>query len=246
MSYSKSLAVCLLKYNDKRTGELHILDEDYNIDTIYYTNSKRGIVKAKWYNIEERSLDNPIFKKNTDIYLEDFMIDISIERRILDKYIEKYTNKSTKKMISPQKDQEVIVMNPRNDLVVPERSMDSIYVLYALQKRYHFLKDKKIRKDLKHKIKENVQKEEREVFYKLISYLGEEWKKEEQNSKKIYDYEQRITHWLKGDPFLEFDSISREEFEYAYNHRVYEEKSQLFWDSCAEYLGCPVKAIKLE
>ena len=86
LSYSKSLAACLLKYNKFTDNELHICFD--NINFIQYA-SPKGYHKIKDYVIQDRLANIKLFnpqKLNDVIELTHFVVDVS-NNEILDNYL---------------------------------------------------------------------------------------------------------------------------------------------------------------
>ena len=138
-SYSKSLAACILKYNKNADNELHIFDEGINLDSILYVDSD-GKLQRDFYSLRERLYwghKRPFFADGGKITLRNFVIDVS-DNDLVDEYLRLYTGKGRKKIASPEKDSEVAVMNPSNDLTIIQY-LSTVYTLYALQYRYRFL-----------------------------------------------------------------------------------------------------------
>ena len=147
-SYSKSLAVCLFKYNKFSDNELHIFfDDRIYVNKIFYTN-EMGLFCHKDYSISEsvaiiqaNEKDN-LFNTSGYIILNGFVIDIS-NNDLLDVYLQYYSGAERKRVASPQKDCEVVVLNPANDQSI-RNYIGAVYVIYALQKKYEFLLNKEV------------------------------------------------------------------------------------------------------
>lgn len=243
LSYSKSLATCILKYNKYTDNELHICITNGLRDYILYI-SPRGNKRCKHYSIQDRIDGEPLFNGNGKIQLVSFIIDIS-DNSLIDEYLKRYAKVGKKALASPEKDSEVVVMNPPNDLII-NQYIDAVYILYALQLKYHFLCDEQIRAAL---IKELYTMDEfrflscpyeRIAFVNLISYLSSNWQYEHEISKGIYDYSQAEEHISAYyDPILQFHGIMQGTFEDSYNLGSYNENvlSDLFWRYCGKYLG---------
>lgn len=242
LSYSKSLATCLLKYNKYIDNELHICMIQGCKDYILYI-SPKGNIKCKLYSINDRIDDKALFHKGGQIQLLQFIIDVS-NNSLVDEYLRYYTGVGKKVLASPEKDSEVIVMNPPNDLII-NQYMDAVYILYALQLRYNFLSDTDIRQALILKLM-NMEAfrfeycpQEREAFIKLIRYLSVNWRYEYRISKKIYDYLEKCEHLsIYYDSILQFYGIMKDDFEESYHNSTYNENviSDLFWEYCYKYL----------
>lgn len=145
LSYSKSLATCLLKYNKFEDNVLHICRANSDCNYINYISPKGK--KFREYNLAKRiSATKPVFKKDGKIMLLGFVIDVS-NNEIVDEYLRCYQDKGMKKRISPEKDAEIVIMNPRNDNPI-DNYMSFVYMLYALQMKYNILNVFNIRERL--------------------------------------------------------------------------------------------------
>lgn len=242
LSYSKSLATCLLKYNKFADNELHIYNDGYARNLIRYIPHK-GHDKTKRYSIQDRLNNNPLFVKDGKIGLLGFNIDIS-NNTLLNKYLCIYTGTGKKAFASPEKDKEVIVLNPTNDYSIKEY-MDSVYILYALQLRYSFLKNTNLVNYLINALyamepyRFEYCPNEREAFVMLVNYLSNFWEYEECISQKIYSYARKEEHISFGyDSILQFDGIMTLNFNDAYALSDYNSNviSELIWECCKAYL----------
>ena len=121
LSYSKLLGVCLLKYNEYADNELHInmdyLEGVYGGVYFYYKkedeNLKTGYVPF--------DLMNGLFglkkqKYGKKIKLLNFNIDVS-DNNLLDEYLKKMTGTGRKKVASPEKDKEILLMQALIDIL---------------------------------------------------------------------------------------------------------------------------------
>lgn len=243
LSYSKSLATCILKYNRFADNELHIYDTKCNANYINYI-SPHNKFKFKSYFIQDRINNKPFFTGNGNIKLLHFIIDVS-NNALVDEYLKKYTGKGKKFFASPEKDHEVIVMNPQCDMVIHEY-MPSVYILYALQLTYNFLNNKHILFSLLNDLKNMNNAEfmfcpnERQALICLVLYLSNKWEQEYQISKNIYNYSDADTKIpTYYDPLWQFhDIITDKDFNLSlflstYNRNVV---SDLFWKYCYIYL----------
>lgn len=241
LSYSKSLATCILKYNKFTDNELHIYSPEF-INKISYKTSKNN-EKQKSYMIQNRIGGKHLFNnKSGKIQLLNFVIDVS-NNSLVDQYLRYYTNVGMDPYASPEKDKEVVVMNPTNDLII-NQYMDAVYILYALQLKYNFLGNIIIRKDLLMEL-DNLDTfrfknpDEKKAFIKLIIYLCNKWNIEKLISQRIYNYSKKEKFFLAHyDPILQFHGIMRDSFEDSYHLKTYNENilSDLFWKYCARHL----------
>lgn len=243
LSYSKSLATCILKYNKYTDNELHICIINGWKDYITYISPKNN-TKCRLYDIQNRINGNPLFNKTGEIQLLNFIIDVS-DNILLNEYLKYYSNAGKKIIASPEKDNEVVVMNPPNDLVI-NQYMDAVYILYALQLKYRFLSNVKIQSalllELDHMdaFRFEYCPHEKIAFIHLILYLSANWQYEYQISKKIYHYSENEEHLsMSYDPILQFHGIMKDNFAESYKLSTYNENviSDLFWKYCGQYLG---------
>ena len=139
-------------------------------------------------------------------------------------------------------------MNPPNDLVI-NQYMDAVYILYALQLKYEFLSDVRIRRTLISELK-NMDEfhfeycpHERIAFIKLILYLSTNWNYERRISMRIYNYSENEEHLsMYYDPILQFYGIKKDSFDESYYLSTYNENviSDLIWKYCRIYLSCSI------
>jgi hypothetical protein len=238
LSYSKSLAICSLKYNEFADNELHIYDNYISLNYISYISHKRKH-KLKRYSLAERLQGKTLFYKSGPIQLRSFVIDIS-NNALLDQYLSQYTDSGLKQYASPEKDCEVVVMNPANDLTI-SRYIDAVYVLYALQYKYNFLNNYNVKKALICELRKMADirfegcPKERDALIKLVSYLSSYWLYEKKISQKTYITSSSKEHqsmWY--DPIWQFNDIISLDFMDSYNRRDNYETvvACLFWEYC--------------
>ncbi len=240
LSYSKSLATCLLKYNTFADNELHIMNSNI-MDYIRYQNED-GHFKYKSYSIKKRLNGKKLFQTPGKIRITNFIIDVS-DNYLLEQYLQTYTNVGRKSYASPEKDHEVIVMNPPKDYPICNY-MNSIYTLYALNLRYNFLKKHQIVHGIINQLR-NLEKfrfsnpYECYAIIKLICYLANHWKYEYKLSKKILDESDNKVHLsICFDSILQFNSILKDDFMVAYSLCADTEDiiTRIFWNYCYIYL----------
>lgn len=240
LSYSKSLGVCLLKYNGYCDNELHICDDD-NIgydNLIYYDESNYGL-QYEYYSLKDALYMGRLFNGEGKIKLYNFAMDVS-DNNVLNQYLLKFTNIGLKKFASPEKDSEVVMMQAYNDRVV-KNYLNSIYVLYGLQLKYRFLWYDNVAERV---ICEILQLEdfrfdnceqEREAIVFLIRYLYDNTEQEELINKKIFEYAYKKEHLpLYYDSMLQFHGIQEDSFEDSYCLSDYNDNvvSDIFWRHC--------------
>ncbi len=243
LSYSKSLATCLFKYNKYTDNELHIYNEPIVMNSItYYSNDGRIIYEP--YSICERLDKRRILYSNNLIKLTNFIIDVS-DNKLLEKYLKYYTGIGKKIYVSLEKDNEVIVMTSKNDIII-NYYLDSVYVLYALQMRYGFLNDAFIRNSLIMELEDLEDSRfefcpnERYALILVINYLTCNWNFEYQISQNIYQYVKNKEHVsVYYDSIIQFLDILEYDFDEVFSLKCYNENvvSDLFWKYCSYYLN---------
>lgn len=243
LSYSKSLGVCLLKYNEHVDNELHIccVDNYCYENSIHYITSKE-IFKYKYYSLRDGLSNNKLFKGEGEIKLCNFVIDVA-NNDILNKYLMKYTNVGLKQYASPEKDSEVVMMQAKNDVVI-EQYMDSIYILYALQLKYHFLRSQTVVENLIKEVRrlENFRfdgcEQERDAIIFLIQYLYCNRECEIEANQKIFNYVEKKEHLSSYyDSILQYHGVMHDDFENSYYLSDYNDNviSSIFWEYCRRY-----------
>lgn len=240
LSYSKSLATCLLKYNNFADNELHIMSSNY-LNSLWYINSN-GEYERKPYHIKKRLNGKRLFQDSGKIKITNFIIDVS-DNRLLEKFLQTYTGIGRKSYASPEKDHEVIVMHPLNDFSICNY-MNSIYTVYALNLKYNFLKKPFIVYGIINQLRklDNYRfsnPDERSAIIKLICYLAHHWKYESKISKKILDESDNKMHpSICFDSILQFNSIINDDFMDAYHLCAETEDviTHIFWNYCYIYL----------
>lgn len=240
LSYSKSLATCLLKYNNFADNELHILNSSY-LNFFWYINAN-GAHKRKSYSIKKRLNGERLFQNSGKIKITNFIIDVS-DNRLLKHFLQTYTGIGLKSYASPEKDHEVIVMNPPIDYSICNY-MNSIYTIYALNLRYNFLKNHYIVRGIVHELK-NLEEwrfqspHECDAIIKIIYYLASHWKYELDISKKILNESYGKMHpSICFDSISQFNSILKNDFmdAYALCADTADVVTIIFWNYCNKYL----------
>lgn len=172
LSYSKSLGVCLLKYNNYTDNELHISHITPN--QLFYYDCKKEQSKVIWYDIHYGMQDYEFKHSNRKIVLCNFSLDVSDNAQV-NYYLNRFTGVGKKKYASPEKDKEVVLMQSPNDLVISQYT-DSVYLLYALVYKYGM--SEYIFRNLYHKIAtldefrfDYCPETEREALLNIVSYL---------------------------------------------------------------------------
>lgn len=216
LSYSKSLGVCLLKYNKFADNQLRINNLDDIEDFVFYYVLKSKKVKCKTFNLKEGIK----YKKNRKIKLINFKIDIS-NNILLDEYMRKETGIGLKKVASPEKDKEVLLMQSPYDMVIT-CYLESVYLLYALYLKYGM--NEGIYNNLLNKIStlEDFRfvccgESERDALIAIVNYLYYNGEDEKEMSQKIYQDSRKseeISFYY--NPILQLHDIQIESFNDSY------------------------------
>jgi hypothetical protein len=155
----------------------------------------------------------------------------------------KYTNAGLQQYASPEKDSEVVMMQAKNDVVI-ERYIDSIYILYALQLKYHFLRSQTVVENLIKEVKQLQDfrfdgcEQERDAIIFLIQYLYRNREYEIKVNQKIFNYMEKKDHLsLSYDSILQYHGIMHNDFEDSYYLSDYNDNviSEIFWKYCGRY-----------
>ena len=244
LSYSKSLGVCLLKYNQFLDNELHIC----NVNNMWYENaiyyfSPNQHFKHKFYSLQDALYSRGLFKGNDEITLINFVLDIANNKSLSD-YLFKFTNTRLKPYASPEKDYEVIMMQAFDDVTI-NIYIDSIYLLYALQLKYNFLRSPDIVNlliceiyDLEDFRFNNCEHERKAIIF-LIQYLYSETEFEKIAFEEMLKYsEQReifygYYHSLLQRQGVMYDSL--EDTYYLLSDYIDDVVSSIFWKYCMIY-----------
>lgn len=180
LSYSKSLTVCLLKYNNNHNGELHICFPKYvNYISFYLLeyDSKCSRIVQKYSIKKLFLLKKQLLSK--EIVLSNICLDIS-NNKTLNQYLVNNTSNGIglKTYASPEKDKELLLYNPNNDFCISIINMDFVFLLYSLAIKgfltkiivEKLLKYIKIDKDAYFSTMGNGESEKKALFH-LICYL---------------------------------------------------------------------------
>lgn len=132
LSYSKSLGVCLLKYNQYTDNALHISRVPQNC--LWYYDCKKQQQQVISYDMRSGLPAYELNHPNREIILQNFSLDVS-DNNLVDSYLRSHTGVGKKKVASPEKDKEVLVMQSPDDLIVSQYT-SSVYLLYALVRKY--------------------------------------------------------------------------------------------------------------
>lgn len=221
LSYSKSLGVCLLKYNKFTDNELHInRDTIYNCIYFYDLKNQNMVPEFAPFNLYHGLYDLAAEYKKSEIILQNYHVDVS-DNSLLDRYLQMTTGIGRKKMASPEKDKEVVLMQSPNDIIISEYS-DSVYLLYALVLEYGMKES--IYKELMSKIYtlekyrfEFCGEAERYGLLQIIEYLYQNGKYEREMSQRVLQYSLKSEHLsLYYDSILQLHGIQDDSFEDSY------------------------------
>jgi hypothetical protein len=242
LSYSKSLGVCLLKYNKFADNELHINISNMN-DFVCFYSSKDQNMECVPFNLSNSLYGLTSKDKEREIILQNFQVDVS-DNNLLNSYLLRTTGTGRKKMASPQKDKEVLLMQSPNDIVISDYS-ESVYLLYALSLKFGMKKS--IYENLVNKIYtlENFRfqfcgESERFGLIQIIKYLYRYGGYEKQMSQRILrDSLGAETVPVYYDPISQLHDIQEDSFEESYMLSDYNMNivSAWIWDCYSqEYL----------
>lgn len=219
LSYSKSLGVCLLKYNKYTDNELHI-NRWYNCDFVGYYDIDTREDKCVPYNLVVGIEDIAVKLKNKELILINFAVDVS-DNNLLDEYLQNVTGIGRKKVASPEKDKEVILMQSPEDIVISDY-LDSVYLLYALFLKYGM--NESIYTKLIHKIRDLGDyrfgfcgEQERDALLFIVDYLYYHGEYEIEMSIPVFlDSQQAEYDGIYYDSFLQLQGIQNESIEESY------------------------------
>lgn len=243
LSYSKSLGICLLKYNKYTDNEIHI-NERYIGDYIHYFDLKEQKREIEPYSLDYAFPDIWINKTKQNVCLVNFALDVS-NNDLLDCYLKKYTGVGRKKVASPEKDNEVLLFQSPSDFVIKQYS-DSVYLLYALVMKFGMKKcihDELVEYIFK---LENFRFEfcnpnERIAIIKVIDYLFN-FQKVERNMSAAVIMDSYKSCDISGyyDPITQFHDIQNQWFEDSFALSDYNDNviSRGIWCIYNKYRGC--------
>ena len=243
LSYSKSLGICLLKYNEFADNELHIKMNDYADGVYFYDLKNPEMLFYSPFDLSYGLMDVSFIQAKSEIILLNFKVDVSYNN-LLDGYLKMKTGIGRKKIASPEKDREVLCMQSPNDIIISSYS-NSVYLLYALSLKYGMKES--IYKNLINKIYnleefrfQDCGESERYGLLQIVDYLykygiyerkiSQRLVKDSLNSKIIPVY---------YDPISQLHDIQKNSFLDSYMLRDYNENivSDWIWDCYAqEYL----------
>lgn len=215
LSYSRSLGVCLLKYNEYTDNELHLLD-GFHDNCIWYYDCSNAQFKVTGYNIYHGFLDIPEGWPDRAIVLQNFSLDVSDNEQV-NRYLSYFTKTGRKKYVSPEKDREVVWMQSPYDLVISQYT-DAVYLLYALVSKYGMSSNLYV--NLWNEINtlrdfrfEYASGTEKMALLKVVEYLYWYQNTEREIGRKVFQDSlqgDRIT--ASYDPIQQLHDIQRESF----------------------------------
>ncbi|MBE6063573.1 MAG: hypothetical protein E7207_08520 [Clostridium butyricum] len=243
LSYSKSLGICLLKYNQYAYNELHINMNNWCDGVYFYDLKNPGVPCYCPFDLSYGLLKMSSLQTRTQIILLNFQVDVS-NNNLLDSYLKVKTRTGRKKCASPEKDKEVLCMQSPNDIIISQY-LDSVYILYALSLKYGMKKSIYINlineiSNLEEFRFQFCGESERDGLLKIVDYLY-----------RYGDYERKISSivvkdsWKSKkvpvyyDPISQLHDIQKDSFLDSYRLSDYNENivSDCIWDCYSqEYL----------
>lgn len=214
-SFTRSLAVALFKYNKWMDNPLiicfsHIpenyieyFDENNNPDSVFYsiTSHLKGYPLLCQLKI-----------KTSKIKIHNFCLAVD-DNLYLDNYFRHRTDIGRKKMASPEKDEEVIMLRAPQSRYMISESLPELYIIYALHLKSGFLRDEDIRDELKEKImqyaEDCIDKMEANSFRILIDYLAQLNINEEKSHPSILSA-QKNPPMYEGEYTMALDILNAE------------------------------------
>ena len=242
ISYSKSLGVCILKYNNYLDNKLHFAEISSHMcagyTEIYYYFRKQ--IHCTSYFLQY-GLRVPPFD---EAELVNFIIDVS-DNNIVQAYFQKHLERGKNPFASPAKDQEVVAMRPLVERVIDAENLEAVYILYALSIKYDFLSSNHILKRLIDDVyntflEGRFTQDEILAFICLIQYLAYYGNYERNLSQAIRDrnsISERIPFYY--DLICEYDAIINSSFTEAYEMSYSSENviTSALWRWCSKFLG---------
>ncbi len=146
-SASKSLGVVLFKYNKIGDNPLHIIPIDYlnNLEVTLGPNDRHFFIP---YDIKNTSYQIIRSINQANFYLHNYTIDVS-NNCTLNQYLHKYTPVGKHPYAACEKDNEVLIRHiTTNFTLSDELHIDAVYLIYALNHRYSFLRNSTVFKEI--------------------------------------------------------------------------------------------------
>lgn len=234
LSYSKSLGVCLLKYNQYTDNELHISGIPQN--GLCYYDCKKKQSKIIGYDMCSGLPAYELNHPNREIILRNFSLDVS-DNNLVDSYLRIHTGVGKKKVASPEKDKEVLVMQSPDDLIVSQYT-SSVYLLYALVRKYGMTET--VFQNIHSKIATLEEfrfyycdKTERNALLAIVEYLFYKGNIERAISHRVFEDSQNDNRFSTYyDPILQLHGIQEDEFWDSYMLSEYNSNiiSEWIWE----------------
>ncbi len=241
ISYSKSLGVCLLKYNKYLDNGLHFLNIPSHTlagytELCYRIGNQTHCIN---YFMQDGICDLPF----EEVELINFFVDVS-DNNIVQDYFQKHLKRGKKQFASPEKDKEVVLMRLLDEKVIDADNLDIVYILYGLGIRYDFLRDDRILNELTRDINNafhegRYSEDELQAIICLINYMAYQGSYERTLSKATRErnsISERIPYC--SDPIYKYDTIINSSFQDAYEMSDYSENviTHALWKWCKIFL----------
>lgn len=221
---------------------MHINTENF-YDWICYYDCKKESCNHQVYGLIDGVMGYRFKHKKRKIILINIVIDIS-DNELLDKYLNTLTKVGRKKMASPEKDKEVLMMQSPDDMII-SNYLDSVYLLYALFLRYGMKKS--IYQRLINRIStledfrfEFCGEVERDGLLQIIKYLYHNGKNEIEMSRQVFQDSAAAEHIsMYYDPILQLHGIQEGDFFDSYMLSDYNSNivSDWIWHYYAQVYG---------
>lgn len=242
ISYSKSLGVCLLKYNNYLDNRLLFSNIPFHTCAGY---------TALCYCIGHQNYSLSYFLQTglwnfpfEEAELVNFIVDVS-DNNIIQTYFQKHLGKGKKPFASPEKDKEVVLMRSLNEKIIDADNLGSVYTLYGLSIKYNFLSDEQILcgliGDVYNAFNEGrYSEDELQTIICLIQYMAYHGDHERKLSEAIRERNspsERIPFCY--DPICEYNAIISSTFLEAYEMSYNSENviTHALWKWCGIFLG---------
>ena len=237
LSYSKSLGVCLLKYNKYTDNPLHINVNNMPNYVEYYKNNSN--MEHEFVPFDLHYGLNCLAKDHSgcEIILKNFQVDVA-DNNLLNQYLKMATGTGRKKLASPEKDKEVLLMQSPDDIIIFEYKA-SVYLLYALVLKYGM--NESVYINLMRKINklepyrfDFCGETERCGLIQIIEYLYHNVEAERIMSREVLQDSAKSGHLSTYyDPILELHGILEDDIEDSYMLSDYNSNvvSECIWRS---------------
>lgn len=239
LSYSKSLGICLLKYNKYTDNKLHISNIPLNCLSYYDFQKKQWMLIE--YNIYHGLPEYERTYPNKRIILGNFSLDVSNNFQV-NSYLNHHIGTGKKKLASPEKDKEVLVMQSPSDYIISQY-IDSVYLLYALFQKYGM--NSTIFQNLYNKIYsidlfpfDYYNESEKDALLAIVEYLYYQGNTERALSHSVFlDSKNEPYISTYYNPILQLHSIQEGNFWNSYMLKDYNSNiiSEWIWEFYAKY-----------